>query len=75
MHLSPSREQAVPINMLQEWMKKHLCMPFSINPIPNGNPTELGGSNEENYKALIRLLTEKNIVSCCSSEAGAELRR
>ena len=61
MPLTPSREQAVPIPQLQEWTKKHNPIPLSIASVPNtGEP---GSTSEENYKALIRLLQEKKLVS------------
>lgn len=56
--LNPSREQAVPLPVLTEWMKKHQCIAFAVTPLP-----DLGMDSAENHKALVRLLTEKNIVS------------
>lgn len=58
MQLTPSREQVVPIHLLTDWMKKHQCIAFNMTPLPDSNI-----DSAENIKALIRLLTEKNIVS------------
>ena len=61
MTLTPSRELAASMPQLQEWMKKHSPIPLSITAVPGtGEP---GNTSEDNTKALLRLLSEKNVVS------------
>lgn len=61
MAISPSRERAVPVPVLQEWMKKHKCNLFGMHALPQTPDTK--AMNEESFKTLWRLLTEKGIVS------------
>lgn len=61
MAISPSRERAVSLTALQEWLKKHKCSLMSVNPLPQS--LEMKAANEESFKTLFRLLNEKGIVS------------
>ena len=57
----PSREPALPLLVLQEWIRKHRIVPFQINCNSQCPDTK---TNESNYNVLGKLLSEKNIVSC-----------
>ncbi len=59
MTLTSSPEPAAPLPMLNEWIKKHNCAPFPIQILPGGDAPH---NNENQYKALVRLLAEKNVV-------------
>ncbi|KAI0762050.1 hypothetical protein BC629DRAFT_1597128 [Irpex lacteus] len=61
MAISPSRERAVPVPVLQEWMKKHKCNLFGMHALPQTPDTK--AMNEESFKTLWRLLTEKGIYA------------
>ncbi|PSR88737.1 hypothetical protein PHLCEN_2v5088 [Hermanssonia centrifuga] len=60
MTLTSSPEPAAPLPMLNEWIKKHNCAPFPIQILPGGDAPH---NNENQYKALVRLLAEKNVYA------------
>lgn len=60
MSLTPSKDPAASIQVLQEWIKRHSCSVFPINSLnaPNVDPKP----NDESFRNLLRLLMEKNLV-------------
>lgn len=64
MTLSPSREPAVDMETLQNFIKQNACVLFMVTPLAVATTGSLSSvQNAENHKALVRLLTEKNLVS------------
>jgi hypothetical protein len=61
MGISPSKDRAVPQPHLLEWLKKHKCHVLNIFPLSQQSETK--AANEDSFKTLYRLLSEKNIVS------------
>lgn len=61
MAISPSSQRAVAAPVLQEWLKKHKVHLLGITSVPQNQESKV--ANEENYKVLCRLLSEKGIVS------------
>lgn len=71
MSLTPSKDPAASIQVLQEWIKRHSCSVFPINPLnaPNVDPKP----NDESFRNLLRLLMEKNLVCTKSMSFGFRL--
>ena len=63
MFLQPSVENAAPMPQLMEWLKGHGGTAFNVIAFPN-EPT---GENVTMLKALVRALTEQNVVSSSPS--------
>lgn len=62
MAISPSNQRAVSTPLiLQEWLKKHKAQLLNVLPVPQNMESKT--MNEESYKVLHRLLSEKGIVS------------
>ncbi|KAI0346315.1 hypothetical protein BDW22DRAFT_742100 [Trametopsis cervina] len=70
MAIAPSRERAVSPPVLQEWLKKHQCTLLNLAPIPQSAETK--ALNEDCFKTLFRLLTEKGIyaIAAWSTQGG-----
>lgn len=58
--LAPSQHHAVPPQVLQPWLLRHNCVPLAVVSSPKV-PDPKG--NQEHFSALVRLLSEKNLVS------------
>lgn len=70
--LTPSKEKMVPWFILQDWVKRSNAVMFILQPRDVGGEDKT--KNEENFRALIRLLLEKKIVSArqgCGTWAGS----
>ena len=61
MSLMPSRELALPLVVLQDWLKRHKTIVFPLQSHARSGDAK---QNEDSFKILGRLLSEKNIVSC-----------
>ncbi|KAF7789802.1 hypothetical protein EIP86_000748 [Pleurotus ostreatoroseus] len=73
MTLSPSREPAVEIDILQGWMKQNPCVIFVVTPLPVAtNGQQSSAQNAENHKALVRLLTGKNLYAIAAWPPGPD---
>ncbi|KAI0667911.1 hypothetical protein C8Q78DRAFT_303917 [Trametes maxima] len=60
MSLAPSQHHAVPMPLLKAWLHRHKCVPLVILPSPQAQDVK---GNEEHFRALGRLLIEKNLYA------------
>ncbi|KAI0648705.1 hypothetical protein C8Q79DRAFT_465069 [Trametes meyenii] len=58
--LAPSQHPAVSMPLFQAWMHRHKCVPLAIMPSPQAQDVK---GNEEHFRALGRLLIEKNLYA------------
>ena len=70
MSLTPSPHTAVPQEMLTQWLRRHKYVPCIFQVLPNLPDAK---TNEDNFRGLLRLLTEKNIVRVLLDPCSAHL--
>ncbi|KAI0363607.1 hypothetical protein BV20DRAFT_975507 [Pilatotrama ljubarskyi] len=58
--LAPSQHHAVSIRALQQWLQRHKCVPLVIKTSTQVPDVK---TNEEHFRALLRLLIEKNLYA------------
>ena len=58
--LAPSQHRAVPVQVLQGWLARQKCVPLAV--LQNTQAPD-PKKNEEHFRSLLRLLTDKNVVS------------
>ncbi|KAI0353703.1 hypothetical protein OH77DRAFT_1426950 [Trametes cingulata] len=58
--LAPSQHHAVSLRVLQQWLLRHPCVPLVIKTSTQVPDVK---ANEEDFRALIRLLVEKNLYA------------
>ncbi|KAI0695510.1 hypothetical protein C8T65DRAFT_729899 [Cerioporus squamosus] len=63
--LAPSQHPAVPEKALHAWIQQFKWIPLSVQQAPASSelPMHEAKANEEHFRGLIRLLTEKNVYA------------
>ena len=61
LNLTPSKEKSIPWFLAQDWLRRAQAVVFILQL--RDAPGDDKAKNEENFRALMRLLTEKKIVS------------
>ena len=64
LQLSPSQHNPVPVQLLIQWASLQQCLPLQVLQHPQAPDPK---ANDEHFRALHRLLTEKNVVRVSSS--------
>ena len=64
LQLSPSQHNPVPVQLLIQWASRQQCLPLQVLQHPQAPDPK---ANDEHFRALHRLLTEKNVVRVSSS--------
>jgi len=59
--LTPSKERAIPWFLMQDWLKRTNGIAFMLQP--RDSPGDDKAKNEDHFRQLIRLLTEKKIYA------------
>ncbi|KAI0656488.1 hypothetical protein C8Q70DRAFT_337759 [Cubamyces menziesii] len=61
--LAPSQHRAVPVQILQGWLARQKCVPLAV--LQNTQAPD-PKKNEEHFRSLLRLLTDKNVYALAS---------
>ncbi|KAI9001451.1 hypothetical protein BD414DRAFT_574886 [Trametes punicea] len=61
--LAPSQHHAVPVGILHAWMQRQKCIPLVVHATTDGQDAK---KNDEHFRSLLRLLTEKNVYALAS---------